>query len=171
MSPLFLIGYMGCGKTTLGRALAKSLGREFIDLDFYITQRYRRSVAELFAERGEEGFRELESAMLREAGEFEDVIIACGGGTPCFGDNMDYMNERGTTVWVQASLPRLVERLRRGKHKRPIIASLPDEEIPAFIERHLRSREPFYAKARRTFNGDALETKAQIAASVSAFKP
>ena len=88
--PIFLVGFMGCGKSTLGRALAKELGWDFIDLDFYIEQRFRRTVPQLFAERGEEEFRRIESSMLREAGEFDDVVVSCGGGTPCHDDNMAY---------------------------------------------------------------------------------
>lgn len=99
MKRIFLMGYMGSGKTTLGRAFARAEGLEFIDLDWYIEERLHKSISELFAERGEEGFRNLERKMLHEAGEFEDVVIACGGGTPCFFDNMEYMNRQGTTIF------------------------------------------------------------------------
>lgn len=112
--PIFLIGYMGCGKTTFGRALAKATGRDFIDLDFYISQRFRATIPEIFAAQGESGFRRMEGAMLREAGEFPGVVVACGGGTPCFGSNLDYMLGRGTVVWLQASRQRLLERLLEG---------------------------------------------------------
>ena len=83
-TPIFLIGYMGTGKSTLGRAVARLGDIRFIDLDHYIEGRFHRSVSQLFEERGEDGFRKVEQAMLHEVGEFEDVIIACGGGTPCF---------------------------------------------------------------------------------------
>ncbi len=83
MKPIFLIGYMGCGKSTLGRALANATGLEFIDLDHYIDQRFHATIAEIFAARGEDGFRRVEQAMLREVCEFSDVVIACGCGTPC----------------------------------------------------------------------------------------
>ena len=107
-TPIFLIGYMGTGKSTLGRAVARLGDIRFIDLDHYIEGRFHRSVSQLFEERGEDGFRKVEQAMLHEVGEFEDVIIACGGGTPCFFDNMDYMNSRGLTILLEAPLPCLL---------------------------------------------------------------
>ena len=95
MKRIFLIGYMGSGKTTLGKAFARAMQLQFIDLDWYIEERFHKTVQELFAERGENGFREIERNMLHEVGDFEDVLIAAGGGTPCFFDNMDYMNSVG----------------------------------------------------------------------------
>ena len=97
MKRVFLIGYMGSGKTTLGKAYSAATGLQFVDLDWYIEERMHKSISDLFAERGEDGFRLLEQKMLHEAGEFENVLIACGGGTPCFFDNMDYMNHTGET--------------------------------------------------------------------------
>lgn len=120
--PLFILGYMACGKTTFGRALARATGREFIDLDFYIEQRFHKSIPEIFAERGENEFRRMESAMLREVGEFENVIIACGGGTPCFNDNMDYMLGQGTTLFLEASEEKIVSRLIENSSRRPLMA-------------------------------------------------
>ena len=103
MTRIILIGYMGAGKTTIGKALSKELGIIFYDLDWYIESRMRKTVSEIFAERGEEGFRQIEYNMLHEVAEFENVIISCGGGTPCFFDNMDYMNGQGETVYLKAS--------------------------------------------------------------------
>lgn len=167
--PLFLVGYMGVGKTTFGRALARATGRQFIDLDFYIEQRFRRSVAQIFAERGEEGFRKLEAAMLREAGEFDNVIISCGGGTPCFGDNMDYMLSRGLTVHLTASEDRLVERLGTGASRRPLVAGKSPGELREFIRSHLAARLPHYNRAHIEFCGDSLESIRQIDRSVRDF--
>lgn len=104
MKRIFLIGYMGSGKTTLGKAFARAMQLQFIDLDWYIEERFHKTVQELFAERGEEGFREVERNMLHEAGEFENVVIAAGGGTPCFFDNIDYMNRVGDTVFWMSVL-------------------------------------------------------------------
>ena len=103
MQPIFLIGYMGSGKTTLGKALAKHLCKEFIDLDTYIECRFHASVKQLFAQRGEEGFRDLERRMLHEIADFEDVIVACGGGTPCYFDNMDYIVGHGFAIYLTTS--------------------------------------------------------------------
>ena len=94
---------MGAGKTTLGWALSKILRFRFYDLDWYIETRMRKTIAQIFEERGEDGFRVIERNMLHEVAEFENVIIACGGGTPCFFDNMDYLNQQGETVYMNAT--------------------------------------------------------------------
>ena len=153
---------MASGKTTLGRALARITGRDFIDLDFYIEQRFRKKIPEIFAERGEEGFRRLESAMLREAGEFENVIISCGGGTPCHADNMEYMNSRGVTIRLEASIPVIVRRILLARGRRPIADKVPEKELPDFVKKHLAEREPFYSQARFTIASDELENVRDI---------
>ena len=114
MHRLILIGYMGVGKTTLGKALAKATGLAFYDLDWYIESRMRRTVKQLFDERGEEGFRLIEQRMLHEVAEFENVVISCGGGTPCFFDNMDYMNRQGHTLYLKAAARTAARLLRKG---------------------------------------------------------
>lgn len=165
-APIFLVGFMGCGKTTLGRALAKSTGRMFVDLDFYIEQRFRRSVAQIFAEKGEAEFRRLESELLREVGEFRDVVVSCGGGTPCHDDNMEYMNSRGLTVWLRASDECLFRRLTVRREKRPLLAGRTDDEVRQIISERQEERRPHYSKARMTFSSDDLESATQIARSV-----
>lgn len=162
MKPIFLIGYMGCGKSTLGRALERVTQLQFIDLDHYIENRFHSTVSAIWAERGEEGFRKLESAMLREVAEFPDTVIACGGGTPCFFDNMEVMNRAGLTVWLTTPLSRLLERLGRNRAKRPILANKTDEELKDFVEDALRQREPHYSKAQASFCATLLEDKSQI---------
>ena len=96
MKRIILIGYMGAGKTTVGRALAKELGLEFYDLDWYIENRRRKKIPQIFDEEGEEGFRRIEYNMLHEVAEFENIVLSCGGGTPCFFDNIDYMRRWST---------------------------------------------------------------------------
>lgn len=169
MRPVFLIGYMGCGKSTLGRHVSALTGIDFIDLDLYIEGRYHASVKELFASRGEKGFRDIERAMLHEVGEFEDVLVACGGGTPCFFDNMEWMNAHGTTVMLDTSLEKLFERLKRGRHKRPLIASLSDDELRSFIEKALAERMPHYSKALHTFRSDLLDCESDKADTARRF--
>ena len=169
MKPIFLIGYMGCGKSTLGRALGAATGLEFIDLDHYIENRFHASVSELFASRGEEGFRRAERAMLDEVSQFSDVIIACGGGTPCFFDNIDMMNSRGLTVWLNTPIERLYERLQRNRSKRPILADKTDAELMDFITEALRAREQYYNKAAARFCATLLEDKSQIATTARQF--
>lgn len=150
---------MGSGKSTMGRLVAAATGKDFIDLDLYIENRFRKSVSELFAERGEDGFRNLEREMLREVSGMEDVIIACGGGTPCFFDNMEIINGSGISVWLEAPVAVLHSRLLRGQYKRPLIAGLNPDELSSFIEKGLKNREPHYSKAQHRFNTALLETE------------
>lgn len=153
---------MGCGKSTMGRAVSELAGLPFIDLDNYIERRYHLSVKEIFAQRGEDAFRDIERRMLQEVADFEDVIVACGGGTPCFFDNMEYMNTHGTTVFLNTPIPRLHSRLMRGRHKRPLIANKTDEELLLFIQNALEARMPYYAKAQIEFSSELLESVDEI---------
>lgn len=149
---VFIVGYMAAGKTTYGRALARRLGMDFIDLDLYIEQRFRKTVAEIFAERGEEGFRKLEAAMLREAGEFENIVLSCGGGTPCYGTNMDWMLDHGHVVWLDVAEELIVERLQRQRSRRPLLSAVADADLAAAVHTSLTSRRPVYARAHERIN-------------------
>ncbi len=157
MKSIILVGYMGSGKTTIGRQLAIALGRQFYDLDWYIEMRYHRTVAQLFAEHGEEGFREMERNMLREAAEFEDTVLSCGGGTPCFFDNMAYINRVGRSVYLKTEPEVLAKHLRMGKVERPLIKGKNDEELLAYIKESLKVREPFYSQAQHIFDVSLLD--------------
>ena len=166
MIRVFLIGYMGDGKTTLGKALARRLSVPFVDLDWYIEERFHKTVGELFAGRGEKAFRELEKKMLHEVAEFEDVIISTGGGTPCFFDNMDFMNKVGKTVFLKVHPDVLFGRLRVAKQQRPILREKTDEELKDFIVRALEERKPFYTRAKHVFDADELDNRRQIKKAV-----
>lgn len=166
MVRIFLTGYMGAGKTTLGKAFARELGLSFIDLDWYIESRFHKTIPQLFAERGEDGFRRVEQNMLHEVGEFENVVISTGGGTPCFFDNMDYMNVQGQTVFLDVDVETLFRRLRVATQQRPILRGKSEEELRVFIEKALADRSPYYTKARYRFDGNQLENREQIADSV-----
>lgn len=169
MKPLFIIGYMGSGKTTFGKALSAATGLQFIDLDFYIEQRFHATVREIFAQHGEEGFRKIERDMLREVAEIDDVIVSCGGGTPCFFDNMDFMNEHGNTLWLCATKESLFSRLIRKREKRPLLAGHTDEEIREIIDSQLKAREPYYSKAKHSWQSDSLEDRRQIDSNIEDF--
>lgn len=169
MRPIFIIGYMGSGKTTLGRALGRRLGLQFIDLDIYIESRYMRTISQLFSERGEDGFRRIEKEMLHEVAEMDDVIVACGGGTPCYYDNIDYMNKCGTTVFLSTSEDRLFARLSINRNKRPLVKDLDDESLRIFIRKNLELRMPYYSRATHSFSGESLEDVRQISVSVEEF--
>lgn len=167
MVRIFLIGYMGAGKTTLGRAFAKAMHLSFIDLDWYIEERYHKSISQLFADLGENQFREVEKKMLHEAGEFEDAVISTGGGTPCFFDNMEYMNQAGDTIFLDVNPKVLFIRLKISHQNRPILQGKNDEQLMAFILGSLEKRAPFYSRAKYTFDGSKLETRAQVDESVN----
>lgn len=160
----------GCGKSTLGRALGRSSNLQFIDLDTYIERRFHARVTDIFGRPGgEEQFRELERRMLHEVSDFVDVVVACGGGTPCFFDNMEYMLARGTVIWLDAGRDRTVARLLAGRRKRPSIASLTDDAVAAYHDSTLLARTPFYSRAHHSFNSDHLDDADGIARSVDEF--
>lgn len=145
----FLVGYMACGKTRRGKVMAEESGIRFIDLDAYIVDRERRTIPEIFSKEGEQGFRKLETRYLQEVCEFyEDFVLSTGGGTPCFNGNMDYMNSQGKTIFLNTDLEVIVERLIRGKHKRPMVSQLNDGEIREFVCKHLEERLPYYQQAK-----------------------
>ena len=170
MTRIILIGYMGAGKTTIGKALSKELGIIFYDLDWYIESRMRKTVSEIFAERGEEGFRQIEYNMLHEVAEFEDVIISCGGGTPCFFDNMDYLNQQGQVVYLKADPEVLYKHLMMAKTERPLIKGKSHDELLTFIREQLEKREPFYSKARYTLDVNLMDNYEKIQTSVEKIK-
>jgi shikimate kinase len=157
---------MGSGKTTVGRQLALALGVTFYDLDWYIEMRYHRTVSQIFAEKGEDGFREIERNMLHEAAEFENIVLSCGGGTPCFFDNMEYMNSLAETVYLKASPEVLAMHLKMGKIERPLIKGKSDDELLQYIKDSLKAREPFYTKAKYTLDVTLLDDYDKIKTSV-----
>ena len=169
MKTTFLIGYMGSGKTTLGRAVSARTGVRFIDLDDYIERREGCTIREIFASRGEEAFRDIERRALAEVSEMADTLVACGGGTPCFGDNMEVMNSRGLTVYLDAPHSSLFSRLKEGRAARPLIASLSDDELGEFIRKQMDWRSPYYTRATLSFDSSRLETPEQVNESVDRF--
>lgn len=166
MKRIIIIGYMGSGKTTVGRALAKELNLPFYDLDWYIESRMRKKVSQIFAERGEEGFRQIERNMLHEVAEFEDVVISCGGGTPCFFDNMDYLNSQAQVVWLKATPEVLHRHLLMGKGDRPLLKGKTPDELIAYIREQLEYREQFYSKARYVLDVSLMDNYEKIAITV-----
>ena len=128
MRPIFLIGYMGSGKTAVGRSLACRYGIEHIDLDWRIEQRFHQKISDMFATIGEGGFRRRERNMLHEVMGMENVVISVGGGTPCFFDNMELMNAVGKTIYLQASVGVLIKRIAWSQNKRPMVANKTQED-------------------------------------------
>lgn len=170
MQRIIIIGYMGAGKTTVGKALAKAMGLTFYDLDWYIESRMRKTVKEIFDESGEEGFRRIEHNMLHEVAEFEDVVVSCGGGTPCFFDNIDYINRQGETVYLKCTTDVLYKHLKMGKTVRPLLLNKTPDEVKTFIEAQLKQREPFYAKAKHIVDVSLMDNKEKIKTTVDAIR-
>lgn len=163
---IFLIGFMGCGKSTMGRALASALKLTFIDLDSFLEEKYFRTVPQIFADEGEEGFRRKERKVLEEVCAFDDVIVGTGGGAPCFFDNMELMNNSGFCVFLDIEISSLVNRLVHAKIERPLIKGKSPEELYGFIEGLLAKRRPFYEKARYIMKGTEI-TPAQVVDLIS----
>ena len=161
---------MGSGKTTVGKALSKATGMMFYDMDWYIESRMRKTVSQIFAERGEEGFRQIEYNMLHEVAEFENVIISCGGGTPCFFDNMDYINEQGESVYLKCTPEVLYKHLQMGKTVRPLLLNKTPEEVKAFIQEQLKEREPFYSKAKHVIDVTLMDNREKIKITVDSIR-
>ena len=147
---------MGCGKSTMGRALASKLNLTFIDLDSFLEEKYFKTIPQIFAEEGEESFRRKERNVLEEVCSFDNVILATGGGAPCFFDNMELMNGSGFCVFLDVDINSLVNRLIHAKTERPLIKGKSPEELHIFIEGLLSKRRPFYEKARYILKGSEI---------------
>ena len=147
---------MGCGKTTLGWKLAVRLGISFIDMDSYISNRYCKTIADIFKDEGEDGFRNKERDCLLEISQIEDVVVATGGGAPCFFDNIDVMNSTGITIFLDISPVELARRLRSSHTVRPLIHEKKGDELIDHIISMLQERLPFYRKASHTFSEEKI---------------
>lgn len=151
-----MIGFMGCGKTTLGRKLAARLGYEFLDLDHILEARVGMSITEYFSDFGEGAFRQLESEVLKQTAYPEHAVVSTGGGLPCFFDNIEWMNAHGTTIYIKLSPKTLADRLEHEKHKRPVLNGRSETELVAFIEEKLTERDVFYTRAAIIADGVGL---------------
>ena len=162
--PIFLIGYMGSGKTTLGKKLSNRLELPFVDTDEEIVKQIGMSITEYFGQHGEDEFRKLEREQLRKFAN-NAAVISTGGGAPCFFDNMEWIKANGYAVYLQMSPQELFDRLSQSKlHKRPIRIGKSPEELRVFIEEKLTEREPFYSQAHLTI--DQLNTSVETLADL-----
>jgi len=147
MRRFYLIGFMGSGKSFLGRRLANALQLPFLDLDDYLEEWSGRSIPRIFEESGEEAFRKLESEALRDTARLPSAVIACGGGTPCFGDNMAWMNAHGITIFLEAPAALIADRLIGETDHRPLLKGLDETQLRAAIEAKMEQRLPYYRQA------------------------
>lgn len=171
LRPIFLIGYMACGKTTLGTALAEAADVEFVDLDHQIERQFGCSVAQIFATQGEAAFRCAETETLQAFAEPSERqrIIGCGGGTPCREENLQLMLRSGLVVLLQANREITLQRILDAPGKRPRFNGLNRAQAEARIEEDLAARQPFYSRAHRVFDSSELDTAEQIHRTVEKF--
>jgi shikimate kinase len=150
--PIYITGFMGSGKTTIGKLLARKLGYRFVDLDKMIEEYEGKTITELFELHHENGFRLLEKKYLQLTTQFEKTIISCGGGTPCFFDNIEIINKHGISLYLEMTVAALHTRLINSKTARPLIVGKTDDELKDFIKAKLQERETFYKQAHFSFN-------------------
>ena len=155
-SIVYIIGFMGSGKSTAGKRLAATLGWSFVDLDRKIEEIAGKTIPRIFSQDGEDHFRKTEADALRSFGQNRNIVISTGGGTPCHGDNMDYMLRTGVTVYLKMTPGQLAKRLLGSSGERPLLKNVPDDRLPGFIEEKLAYREQWYSKANITVDGLSL---------------
>lgn len=155
----YLIGFMGAGKSFLGKQLSELLQAPFFDLDEFIVEKEQKSINQIFEQKGESYFREVEHECLLElSSQHTHAIIATGGGTPCFYENMNWMNQNGTTIWLNPGIDILVERLEKEKEHRPLLKSLDHFQLKQFIQLKLEERIKFYEKSKFQVNNESLSS-------------
>lgn len=169
MKPVFLIGYMGCGKSTLGRKLARRLGVPFYDTDAMVEQSEGASVGDIFRYEGEARFRELERAAVESIlAEGGGCVVSTGGGLPVWGDNMERLNAEGQTFYLRRTAEQIAGRLSPyGRRRRPKLSGLGDDELVAYMTRDMAVREPFYAQARTIIECEGADDEHLVARLVN----
>ncbi len=157
MPKIFIIGFMGSGKSTIGKQLSSLVNYDFMDLDDLIERNEQSAVNDIFELKGEEYFRAKESLYLKSLDLLMNAVIATGGGTPCFYDNMEWMNAHGITIYLKANISVLFTRLNREKDHRPLIRSINEHDLPAYISIKLEERENYYLKSKYVVEADILD--------------
>ena len=160
MNRIYLVGYMGAGKTTAAKRLASRLGWEVVDTDALFEEKYRISVDDFFQKYDEPLYRKLESEILKSTEGRDNVVISTGGGTACYFDNMEWMNQHGLTVFMQISPKAAVDRVLHSHHKRPLIRGKSEEELMEFVSQHYAARMPFYEQAKITVKSENFDLEA-----------
>lgn len=159
---VYLVGFMGCGKSKMGKLLSIKLGYQFVDLDQFIEQKSGRAISDIFEDDGQPAFRNMETELLKICSTFHNTVISCGGGTPCFNENMQLMNDTGITVYLQMPAGGLFRRLtqsKKGNERRPLIAGKTDVELMNYILDTLAEREYHYTQAKHTIKAEGLKAE------------
>lgn len=167
---IYIIGFMGSGKSTAGKKLASALGWTFIDLDRKIEERAGKTIPQIFAQDGEDHFRSVESEVLKSTEQLLETVVSTGGGTPCHGDNMDFMVGAGLTIYLKMSPSQLTWRLMNSSGERPLLKNVPDDKLTGFIEEKLALREKWYAKANMIVEGTDLDINV-LCSKIRAYHP
>jgi len=160
---IYLIGYMGAGKSTAAKKLASRLRYDFIDLDQEFEKEFNIDIPLFFIKFGETEFRKREKEILQNISKSDSIIVATGGGTPCFHNNMDFMNANGTTIYLKLHPHSLYLRLTDSKTIRPLLADIAKDKQEEFIERHLKEREDYYLKSKLIIKGEGISINKMIA--------
>ncbi len=150
---IFLIGYMGCGKTNFGKYLSKKINFNYIDLDSLFEKKYHISIEKFFAEKDQNEFRKIEHQLLIDTLSYDNVVISTGGGTPCFYDNMEIIKNNGVSIYIKMSTDGLFNRLINSQNKRPLLKKMTKKELKNFIKKQLKEREQYYFQADYTIDG------------------
>lgn len=161
---IYIVGYMGAGKTTAARRLAQRMGWEVVDTDSLFEEKYKISVNDFFNKYDEPLYRKLESEVLKATESLDHVVVSTGGGTACFFDNMDWMNQHGLTVFLRISPQAAVDRVIHSRHKRPLVEGKSEEELTEFVNQHYASRLPFYEQARITVKSEDFDIESLMEA-------
>jgi shikimate kinase len=159
---------MGTGKSLWGKRWADTNQMDFYDLDALIEKEEQASVVDIFERSGEDYFREKEASMLRDLVQIEHCVISCGGGTPCFYENIQWMNENGITVYLSASPQFILNNILEEKEKRPLVKKINEADLLFFVEQKLKERLPFYNQARVTLDAETLDINSLTAVVSSA---
>ena len=157
---IYIIGFMGSGKTTAGKRLATALGWQFMDLDKQIEHAEKLLIKDIFKSRGEDYFRKIEADILLSLQTAEDTVISTGGGTPCFGTNMEFMTGSGLVIYLRMTPAQLKSRLERSKKERPLLSKISKSELLNYIANKLKEREVYYMKASLVIDSKELDIRA-----------
>ncbi len=144
---IYIVGYMYCGKTSVGKRLARRLGYNFMDLDDEFERRFKLSITDFFGRYDETAFRKLEHEVLLSTKDVDNCVISTGGGTPCHNNNMDFIKENGLSVYLEADADLILSRRANSKKRRPVLEAMPAGEVETFVDEQLAARKPFYSMA------------------------